>query len=177
MFNLSRAMQAIDEAIGGRPSGLELTWNTPVQYDPELIRSLLAEYDDLNVRFNVLVRRVDLDPAPAERAVLECADRLHKLRHTESLKLYPVIARSLSPDPIARRLFWQSRLVTLGLARRVLRRFDELARAMRNRSEVAAAAEHVANALAEYRRRNESSMYPLYTAVGRRAAPGKAQPA
>ena len=175
MFNLSRAMQAIDEVIGSRPNTLELTWNTPVQYDPDLIRSLVTQYDDLNVRFDVLVRRVDLDPSMAERAVLECADRLHKLRHTESLKLYPVIARGLSPDPIARRLFWQSRLVTLGLARRALRRFDELARAVRHRNEVAAAAEHAASALAEYRRRNESTMFPLYTAVGQRSAPAKSK--
>jgi len=171
MFNLSRAMQAIDEVMGARPNGLELTWNTPVQYVPNLLRSLITDYDDLNIRFDVLVRRVELDPALAERAVLECADRLHKLRHVESLKLYPVIARGLSPDPIARRLFWQSRLVTLGLARRALRRFDELARAVRTRTEVAAAAEHAATALLEYRRRNEATMFPLYTAVGRRLAP------
>jgi hypothetical protein len=170
MFNLSRAMQAIDAAIADRaPSGLELTWNTPVQFDADLPRQLIAQYDELNARFDVLSRRLAVDPEMGERAVLECADRLHKLRHIESLKLYPVIARGLSPDPIARRLFWQSRLVTLGLARRVLRRFDELARAVRAQSEIALAAEHVSSALAEYRRRNESTMFPLYLAVGRRA--------
>jgi hypothetical protein len=176
MFNLSRAMQAIDEVMGSPdPKSLAATWNTPVQFDPDLTRQLIARHDELDVRFAALVRRLAADPPFGERAVLECADRLHKLRHTESLKLYPVIARGLSPDPIARRLFWQSRLVTLGLARRVLRRFDELARAVRNHSEVAAAAEHVTSALVEYRRRNESTMYPLYIAVGQHEAAARSR--
>ena len=56
--------------------------------------------------------------------------------------------------------------LSLGLARRVLRRLDELARAIHSRSEVAAAAAHANSALIEYRRRNEATMYPLYNAVG-----------
>jgi hypothetical protein len=168
MFNLSRAMQAIDEVMSATPSGLAATWNTPVQFDPTLTAELVAEYDELNARFAMLEARLEAEPSLVERAVLDCADRLHKLRHTESLKLYPVIARGLSPDPVARRLFWQSRLVTLGLARRVLRRFDELARAVRVRGEATLAAEHASSALAEYRRRNEATMYPLYNAVGMR---------
>lgn len=175
MFNLSRAMQAIDEVMSATPSGLALTWNTPVQFDPALVAELVAECDELNAHFAALVNRLEADPALAERAVHDCANRLHKLRHTESLKLYPVIARGLSPDPIARRLFWQSRLVTLGLARRVLRRLDELARAIRTRNEVVAAAEHASRALAEYRRRNESTMYPLYNAVGMRGNGARSQ--
>jgi len=132
----------------------------------------------LSAQFAALCRNLEGgNPAFAERAVLECADRLHKLRHEESLKLYPVISRGLSADPIARRLFWQSRLVTLGLARRVLRRFDELARAVRTRSEIALAAEHVTSALAEYRRRNEAAMFPLYNAVGTRGAAVRAKSA
>jgi hypothetical protein len=176
MFNLSRAMRAIDEVMGVKPEGLALTWNTPVQFDPALVAELIAEYDELNAHFAFVTSRLDADPAMAERAVLDCANRLHKLRHTESLKLYPVIARGLSPDPIARRLFWQSRLVTLGLARRVLRRLDELARAIHSHGEVAAAAAHASSALIEYRRRNEATMYPLYNAVGIRgnATKGKA---
>jgi hypothetical protein len=168
MFNLSRAMQAIDEVMGVKPEGLALTWNTPVQFDPALVGELVAEYEQLNAHFSIVMSRLDADPALAERAVLDCANRLHKLRHAESLKLYPVIARGLSPDPIARRLFWQSRLVTLGLARRVLRRLDELARAIRSQSEVGTAAAHAGSALVEYRRRNEATMYPLYNAVGMR---------
>lgn len=168
MFKLSRAMRAIDEALGAPATDVVPSWNTPVTYDPTLVAQLVVQYEDLNAQLAVLCRRLDGDPAFTERAVLECADRLHKLRHIESLRLYPVISRGLSQDPIARRLFWQSRLVTLGLARRLLRRFDELARAVRLRSEVAVAADHVVSAMAEYRRRNESAMFPLYTAVGQR---------
>ena len=175
MFKLSRAMRAIDEALVTQGVGPTPNWNTPVTYDPALIGELVAQYDELNAQFAAISRQLGGNPAFAERAVLECADRLHKLRHVEALKLYPVISRALSGDPIARRLFWQSRLVTLGLARRVLRRFDELARAVRNRTEVQAAAEHVVNALAEYRKRNESAMFPLYTAVGRRGEVTKAK--
>ncbi len=168
MFNLSRAMQAIDQVMGNTPGDVALSWNTPVQFDPALVGELVAGYDELNAHFSALLNRLDTDPARAERAVLDCANRLHKLRHAESLKLYPVIARGLSPDPVARRLFWQSRLVTLGLARRVLRRLDELARAIRTRNKIAAAGEHASSALVEYRRRNETTMYPLYNAVGMR---------
>jgi hypothetical protein len=104
MFNLSRAMQAIDEVMSAQPEGLALTWNTPVQYDPTLTTELVAQYDELNARFSMVAARLDADPALAERAVLDCADQLHKLHHAEALKLYPVIACGLSPDPIARRL-------------------------------------------------------------------------
>ena len=175
MFKLSRAMQAIDKALGTEAAA---SWNTPVTYDPNFVPQLVAQYDELSAQFGALRQHLEGgNPAFAERAVLECADRLHKLRHTESLKLYPVISRGLSTDPIARRLFWQSRLVTLGLARRVLRRFDELARAIRNRSEISSAADHVTSALAEYRRRNEAAMFPLYHAVGARGESIKAKSA
>ena len=92
------------------------------------------------------------------------------MRHTEALQLYPVIAHALSSDPIQRRLFWQSRLVMLGLARRVLRRFEELARAVQTGNGIAAAAGHVVAGMAEYRRRNETTMYPLYQKIGQRVA-------
>jgi hypothetical protein len=177
MFKLSRAMQAIDQALGTQVAPAA-GWNTPLAYEPALVPQLVAQYDELSAQFAALRQHLDGgNPAFAERAVLECADRLHKLRHKESLQLYPVISRGLSTDPIARRLFWQSRLVTLGLARRVLRRFDELARAIRNRSEIASAAEHVASALAEYRRRNEATMFPLYHAVGARGEAVKSRSA
>jgi hypothetical protein len=50
----------------------------------------------------------------------------------------------------------------------VFRRFDELVRALRAQSGMAAAARHLAKALAEYRQRNESEIYPLYALAGRR---------
>jgi len=73
-----------------------------------------------------------------------------------------VIARALSADPVARRLFWQSRLVMLGIARRIFRRLDELARALRNDAGIPIAVEHAAKAFVEYRQRNETEIYPLY---------------
>lgn len=170
MFNLAQAMQAIDEALNAKPEGGALNWNTKVQFDPALVGQLVAQYRALNERFESLGSKLEGDLHSAETAVRECADELHKLRHTEALRLYPVIARGLSSDPITRRLFWQSRLVMLGLARRVLRRFEELARAIRLRSEIPAAADHVAKALAEYRKRNETEMYPLYDLIGQRSA-------
>jgi hypothetical protein len=84
MFNLSRAMQAIDEVMSTKPEGLALTWNTPVQYEPTLTSELVAQYDELNARFSMVAARLDADPALAERAVLDCADQLHRLRHSES---------------------------------------------------------------------------------------------
>jgi hypothetical protein len=174
MFNLAQAMQAIDDALATKPVGAAaLDWNTKVPFDTSLVGHLVAQYRELNAQFEGLIYKLESDPAGAGHAVRECAEALHKLRHEESLRLYPVIARGLSSDPITRRLFWQSRLVMLGLARRVFRRFDELARAIRSKTEVATAADHAAKALAEYRRRNEAEMYPLYDLIGQRSTIGK----
>lgn len=173
MFNLAQAMQAIDEALTTKPVGTGLNWNTRVPFDASLVGQLIGQYRELNERFETLGEQLEGDSQAAEAKVRDCAEALHKLRHEESLRLYPVIARGLSSDPITRRLFWQSRLVMLGLARRVFRRFDELARAVRSKSEVAAAAEHAVKALAEYRRRNEAEMYPLYDLIGQRSNAGK----
>lgn len=167
MFKLARAMRSTDEAM--QPSNVALSWNTSVQFDASLVGQLVARYDELSARFSGVLSRIERNLVVSEHEVDECASQLHNLRHTEALRLYPVIARRLSPDPIARRLFWQSRLVMLGLARRVLRRFDELIRAIRCKAEIAVAADHVAKALAEYRRRNEAEMYPLYSIVGKRS--------
>ena len=169
MFNLAQAMQAIDDALTTKPVDAALNWNTKVPFDPALVGQLIGHYRALNERFESLGAQLEGDSQAAEAKIRECAEALHKLRHDESLRLYPVIARGLSSDPITRRLFWQSRLVMLGLARRVFRRFDELARAIRTRTEVASAAEHAAKALAEYRRRNEAEMYPLYDLIGQRS--------
>lgn len=166
MFKFAAFRQALKEidAPVDPPS-----WNTPVQYDPTLVPSLIAEHDDLDARFAAMTGTLQRDPAIAEFAVRDCAERLHRLRHTEALQLYPVIAHTLSSDPIQRRLFWQSRLVMLGLARRVLRRFEELARAVQTGNGIAPAASYVVAGMAEYRRRNETTMYPLYQKIGQRS--------
>jgi hypothetical protein len=158
------------EAVGVPPS-----WNTPVPYDSTLVQQLIARHDELDRRVAALQPILGGHPAVAESTVRDCATALHDLRHLEALRLYPVIARGISPDPIARRLFWQSRLVMLGLARRVMRRFDELTRALQSGKGVDAAAAHVVSGLTEYRRRNESSMYPMYDAIGQRVARARAR--
>jgi len=170
MFTLARALQAIDDVWNAKPSSIALTWNSPVQFDESLVARLAAQHYEIGQRFETLGEQIRSHPADAEKQVLECADDLHKLRHLEALRLYPLIARGISSDPVARRLFWQSRLVMLGLARRLFRRFDELVRAIQSRGETVAAVDHVAKALAEYRQRNEAEIYPLYSLAGRRGA-------
>ena len=167
MFSPSKARQVLDEIWNIKSAGAALTLNTPVHFDPSLVPRLVAQHSDLNARFTALVAELGKDPEASERAARDCADQLHELRRAEALWLYPVIARGFAPDPIARRLVWQSRLVMLGLARRVLRRFDELARAIRSGTEVTSAAEHATTALTEYQRRNETEMYPLYNLMER----------
>lgn len=177
MFTLARALQTLDGVLGVKPAEIAPSWNTPVQFDPQLVASLVEQYAELTSRFDTQVANLDPDPAVAARQVIDCAEELHRLRHEEALRLYPVIARGLSPDPVARRLFWQSRLVMLGIARRVFRRFDELTRAIRGANGVAAAIDHVTKALVEYRQRNESEIYPLYALAGRRNDGGAASAA
>lgn len=167
MFSPSRAAQVLDQIWNIKSASMALSLNTPVHFDPALVTRLISQQDALSAHFAALVAELGKDPEASERAVRECADQLHELRRSEALWLYPVIARGFAPDPIARRLVWQSRLVMLGLARRVLRRFDELARAIRSGTEVTSAAEHATTALTEYQRRNEAEMYPLYNLMER----------
>jgi hypothetical protein len=171
MSTLARALQAIDDESNAKPSDLTLPGNTPAQFDAGLIAQLMTQYDELHATFMAAMGQLESDPEAAERMTRECAEQLLKLRHTEAIRLYPVIGRSIWPDPVARRLFWQSRLVMLGLARRVLRRFDDLTRAMHSGSVSATAVDHFAKALGEYRQRNETEIYPLYTLAGRRNVP------
>jgi len=170
MFTLARALQAIDDESIAKPADVALSWNSPAQFDASLVEQLTAQYDELKATFESAIGQLETDPEGAERMVHECAEQLLKLRHIEAIRIYSVIGRNIWPDPVARRLFWQSRLVMLGLARRVLRRFDELTRAMRNRAVNATVVEHFAKALAEYRQRNETEIYPLYLLAGKRSA-------
>ena len=170
MSTLARALQAIDDESNAKSSDLTLPGNTPVQFDPALVAQLTAGYEELDATFKAAMNRLKSDPDGAEQMTRECAEQLLKLRHIEAIRLYPVIGRSIWPDPVARRLFWQSRLVMLGLARRVLRRFDDVTRAMRSTTVSESAVDHFVRALAEYRQRNETEIYPLYSIAGRRAA-------
>lgn len=174
MFKFAALRQAVKEIDAPE---MPPTWNTPVQYDASLVARLVALHADLDAHFAAMTGTFERDPAIAEFAVRDCSERLHKLRHVEALQLYPVIAHALSADPIQRRLFWQSRLVMMGLARRVLRRYEELARAIQSRVGIVPATAYLLAAMAEYRRRNESTMYPLYEKIGRQRAPGKTRAA
>jgi hypothetical protein len=168
MFNLAKTTKAPHEASNNPPLIGALNWTTPVHFDATLVVRLVDQHRELNVRFAELVAEIDSNPQTAGDlqvltcAVRDCANQLHDLRRAEALWLYPVIAREFATDATARRLFWQARLVMLGLARGLLRRFDELAEALQQGSETRAAADQVTKAFAEYRRRNEAEMYPLY---------------
>jgi len=170
MSTLARALQAIDDESNAKPSDLALPGNTPTQFDAGLVAQLTVQYDELDAMFRTAVSQFESDPDTSERTMRECAEQLLKLRHIEAIRLYPIIGRSIWPDPVARRLFWQSRLVMLGLARRVLRRFEDVTRSMRAGAVTSAAADHFVKALAEYRQRNETEIYPLYGLAGRRGA-------
>jgi len=170
MSTLARALQAIDDESNAKPSDLAFPGNTPTQFDAGLVTQLTVQYDELDAMFRTAVSQFESDPDTSERTMRECAEQLLKLRHIEAIRLYPIIGRSIWPDPVARRLFWQSRLVMLGLARRVLRRFEDVTRSMRAGAVTSAGADHFVKALAEYRQRNETEIYPLYGLAGRRGA-------
>jgi len=171
MSTLARALQAIDDESNARSPDLSLPGNTPAQFDAALVAQLTAQYEELDTSFKSAMSQLESDRDAAERMTRECAEQLLKLRHIEAIRMYPVIGRSIWPDPVARRLFWQSRLVMLGLARRVLRRFEDVTRAMRGGAIPDTAVDHFVKALAEYRQRNETEIYPLYAMAGRRNTP------
>jgi hypothetical protein len=177
MSTLARALQAIDDESNAKPSDLALAGNTPAQFDAGLVANLAAQYDELDATFKAAMSQLKTNADSAELMVRECAEQLLKLRHIEAIRLYPVIGRSIWPDPVARRLFWQSRLVMLGLARRVLRRFEDVTRAMHGGAVSDTAIDHFIKALAEYRHRNETEIYPLYAMAGRRAATARSSAA
>lgn len=169
MFLFTRVRNGIATTPDADAADAPPSWNSPVTYDSTLVERLIAKHDALDACVAVLPSAFDDHPAQAGEAVRDCATTLHELRQLEALRLHPLIARGISSDPIARRLFWQSRIMMLGLERRVTRRLEELSRAIEFGNGVDVAAAHVASSLAGYRRHNESSMYPLYDAIGQRA--------
>jgi hypothetical protein len=168
MFKPSTRKMAPNGASDTLPARVAIAWAMPVHFDATLVMRLVDQHRELNLRFDELVAEIHSDanvpanPQIAADAVRDCAGQLHDLRRAEALWLYPVIAREFAEDPVARRLFWQARLTMLSLARGLLRRFEELAQALQEGKTACHAADHVATAFAEYRRRNEAEMYPLY---------------
>jgi hypothetical protein len=148
-----------------------LTWYTPVRFDPGLLRRLLDQHDTLDAHVASLPNRFRRNREEAWNTAQACAGQLHELRRQEALWVYPVIAHSLASDPAARRRLLNLRFVMNGLARRVLRSLDELVQAMRQLTDIAAAAATVSSALAEYRQRNESELYTLYCLMDPRQNP------
>jgi hypothetical protein len=167
MFNLAQGAKVLNGIWPTGPSGMAPSWNTPVQYDASLVPWLTAQHGELNTRFATVVGQIDKNPENAEHEVRACANLLHDLRRTEALQLYPVIARWYGPDPAAQQLASRSRLLIVGLVRRVLRSFDELVDAIRSGAEIPAAADRATKAFSEYRRRNEGEMYPMYDLMQR----------
>ncbi len=151
------------------PSDFAFTWSTEVRFDPALIKRLVARHAALGCHFTVLAQQLKIKPEAAWCMAHDCARQLHELRRDEALWLYPFVARELAGDPIASRRFAQLRLVLNGLARRLLRRIEQLARAARLEAKTGLAAESAAIAMAQYRQRNETELYTLYGFIGTRA--------
>jgi hypothetical protein len=162
MFKFATAMQA---AV---PSSEFLALDTSVHFDAGLPARLIAGHGELNARFATLLCRLDDDPQAAVCAIRDCASRLHDLRRTEALWLYPVIARGLEYDDDARRQLARLRLVMVALTRRVVRRFEQLLQAIVDGTPTRAAADDVSVLLTEYVQRNEAEIYPLYSLTGMR---------
>jgi len=172
-FELPRQEQAAAVAVAG---GETLTWYTPVRFDPGLLRKLLDQHTALGQHVASLPSRFGRDREDALKAAYACAGKLHELRRQEALWIYPVMSRNFAGDPVSRRQLLNLRFVMNGLARRVLRSIDELTRAMRLASDVAAATASVTAALAEYRQRNESELYTLYSLMDPRRSAATSRP-
>jgi len=159
MFKFATAMRAV-------PSSEMLTLHTRVHFDAGLLARLIAGHGELNARFATLLCQLDDDPQAAVFAIRDCASQLHRLRRTEALWLYPVIARGVEHDEDARRQLTRLRLVMVALTRRVVRRFERLLEDIVSGAPIGAAAEDLSVALAEYVQRNEVEIYPLYRLMG-----------
>jgi hypothetical protein len=161
MFKFATAMQA---AV---PSSEILALDTRVNFDAGLLDRLIAGHGELNSHFATLLCRLDDDPQTAVCAIRDCTSRLHDLRRTEALWLYPVIARGLEFDEDARRQLARLRLVMVALTRRIVRRFEQLLQAIVDGTPTRAAADDASVVLAEYVQRNEAEIYPLYRLTGK----------
>jgi hypothetical protein len=145
------------------PTTEALTWYTPVRFDPGLLRKLLDQHDALDAGIAAVPNRFRRDREEAWRETQACAGQLHEVRRQEAMWVYPVIAHGLDGDPGTRQQVFNLRFVMNGLARRVLRRLEELAQAVREVKDIGAPVATVVHAVAEYRQRNESELYTLYS--------------
>ena len=175
MLTFSGAVRAIDNFLNAGTAGEEaIDLYTPVHFDPALMPRLIAAHEALNARFATLVCLLDRNDAQAAEVVRECLKQFQQLRRAEAIWLYPVIAHAVDEDDAARGRLTELRLVTLTLARRTLRCFEALVQAIDRGGLTVAAADELSRALAEYLRRSETEIYPLYGLMsllpGRRSA-------
>jgi hypothetical protein len=158
-------------AAAGASREAALDWHTPLHFDPKLLRQLLARHDALERELAALPDHAARDRDHAVRIAGTCAGLLHELRRQEALWIYPLMARRFGGDPVARRRLTELRFAMNGLARRVLRQIDALSQALRQAGDVRGALAGVVAALADYRLRNESELYTLYSLTDSRSTP------
>lgn len=166
MVTFTGALRAVEKMLRHEPDDASVGLHTAVRFDPTLHRRLLGQHDALNARFSEAVARVGDDNNAACQAIRDCATQLHRLRRSEAVWLYPVIAAGIDNDPAARRQFMQLRIALLTNVRALLRGFDELWRAIKDGSASQDDAAQVATALAVFLRRCATEIYPLYDLIG-----------
>lgn len=175
MLSFADAVRALDEFFQpesktATPARIAAPAAPAVTFDRALVPRLMALHETLNAKFAHLVCALDTDRPDAAKALAACVDQLHDLRRIETVSLYPVIGRGIDADPAARSQLMQLRMVLLAQFRHLLRLFDDLARAIDAGSYARLEAERVSQPLADYLRRCEFEVYPLYALVDGRIA-------
>jgi hypothetical protein len=166
MLTFADAVRAVDHFFQPvEPGTAAPTAPSPVAFDRALVPRLMALHEALNARFAHLVCALDNDAREAEAAASACVEQLHELRRIETVSLYPVIGRGIDADAAARSQLMQVRMVLLAQCRQLLRRFEELLQAIRNGRQARELAENISQPLADYLRRCEFEIYPLYALV------------
>ena len=162
MLTFAGAVRVIDNLLQPKLPHDTLDFHTPVQFDPALMPRLAAAHEALNARFATLLCQIDELASGTGEIARECLKQFQELRRAESIWLYPVIAHGIGDDDAARARLTELRLVTLALARRTVRCFDVLIKAIDTGAPAREAADELSRALAAYLRRGETEIYPLY---------------
>ena len=149
-----------------RCPGESLNLATPIRFNPELPRWLLAMHEALNARFATVLNRLSTNPSSAIDTLHACVTLLQELRRAETVRLYPFIAAGLNEDKLARNQLMQLRISLLAGLRTTLRHLDDLCRAVAEGTMFTEQAERASISLAAYLHRSETEIYPLYTVIG-----------
>ena len=169
MMSFAPAFRALDVFLQVLPPDT-LNFITPVRFDPQLTTRLLAMHEALNARFAQVLCMLESDPASAVAAIRDCIQGLQDLRSVEAVWLYPFIAVRVDDDIAARRQLMQLRIGMLAELLATLRQLDELSKALAARAPFRARADLVSASMADYLRRSETEIYPLYNLMGNRRA-------